>query len=205
MRAKALHRTHGARHTHTHTHTQEGNAAWLVSSQAPSGGLARGDLASRGCWGGLMAGCAQHLLANAQSPRTRELLFVITLDGQQCSLAAPPVRPEGHLPVSSGRVRAGAWRSGRAPAHCTAPVVHAADRQTPHVPRSGALCCRCSASPHSDENLMVWNASVLGPDESVWEGGVFSLRCARLLTLRPGPSRTRRHPAANAALCPVEL
>jgi hypothetical protein len=52
---------------------------------------------------------------------------------------------------------------------------------------------------------MVWNASVLGPDESVWEGGVFSLRCASLLTLRPGPSGTRRHPAANAAPCSVEL
>jgi len=52
---------------------------------------------------------------------------------------------------------------------------------------------------------MVWNASVLGPDESVWEGGVFSLRCARLLTLRPGPNRTRRHPAADAAPRPAQL
>ncbi|KAK9825135.1 hypothetical protein WJX81_002732 [Elliptochloris bilobata] len=34
----------------------------------------------------------------------------------------------------------------------------------------------CSASPTSDENLFVWSATVFGPDESIWEGGVFSLR-----------------------------
>lgn len=33
-----------------------------------------------------------------------------------------------------------------------------------------------SASPHSDDNLYVWSATVMGPDESPWEGGVFSLR-----------------------------
>lgn len=27
-----------------------------------------------------------------------------------------------------------------------------------------------SASPVSDDNLFVWNASVMGPDESPWEG-----------------------------------
>ncbi|CAN6562769.1 unnamed protein product [Malus baccata var. baccata] len=34
----------------------------------------------------------------------------------------------------------------------------------------------CSASPLSDDNLMVWSATVFGPDETPWEGGVFSLR-----------------------------
>lgn len=34
----------------------------------------------------------------------------------------------------------------------------------------------CSASPQSEENLFVWNATVFGPDETPWEGGVFSLR-----------------------------
>mmetsp|Transcript_32843 Transcript_32843/g.53289 ORF Transcript_32843/g.53289 Transcript_32843/m.53289 type:complete len:156 (+) Transcript_32843:126-593(+) len=34
----------------------------------------------------------------------------------------------------------------------------------------------CSASPISDENLLVWGATIFGPDESPWEGGVYSLR-----------------------------
>ncbi|GHP01260.1 hypothetical protein PPROV_000001600 [Pycnococcus provasolii] len=34
----------------------------------------------------------------------------------------------------------------------------------------------CSASPHSDDNLFVWNATIFGPDETPWEGGIFSLR-----------------------------
>eukprot|EP01118_Nematostelium_gracile_P004240 TRINITY_DN14979_c0_g1_i1.p1 TRINITY_DN14979_c0_g1~~TRINITY_DN14979_c0_g1_i1.p1 ORF type:complete len:160 (-),score=30.57 TRINITY_DN14979_c0_g1_i1:48-527(-) len=33
-----------------------------------------------------------------------------------------------------------------------------------------------SASPINDENLLVWNASILGPDDSPWEGGIYSLR-----------------------------
>ncbi|XP_042382923.1 ubiquitin-conjugating enzyme E2 2-like isoform X2 [Zingiber officinale] len=33
-----------------------------------------------------------------------------------------------------------------------------------------------SASPSSDENLFVWSATILGPDETPWEGGVFGLR-----------------------------
>eukprot|EP00850_Spirogloea_muscicola_P002944 SM000011S19122 [mRNA] locus=s11:1082234:1084183:+ [translate_table: standard] len=34
----------------------------------------------------------------------------------------------------------------------------------------------CSASPHSEENLFVWGATIFGPDETPWEGGIFSLR-----------------------------
>ncbi|CAK9212540.1 hypothetical protein BDL97_18G047700 [Sphagnum fallax] len=34
----------------------------------------------------------------------------------------------------------------------------------------------CSASPHGDENLFVWGATIFGPDETAWEGGIFSLR-----------------------------
>ncbi|KAJ1619877.1 ubiquitin-conjugating enzyme/RWD-like protein [Pavlovales sp. CCMP2436] len=33
-----------------------------------------------------------------------------------------------------------------------------------------------SASPVSDENLYVWNATIFGPDDSPWEGGVYTMR-----------------------------
>jgi len=34
----------------------------------------------------------------------------------------------------------------------------------------------CSAAPASESNLFVWNASIIGPDESPWEGGIYGLR-----------------------------
>lgn len=34
----------------------------------------------------------------------------------------------------------------------------------------------CSASPVTDDNLFVWTASVFGPDDTPWEGGIFSLK-----------------------------
>mmetsp|Transcript_11597 Transcript_11597/g.27566 ORF Transcript_11597/g.27566 Transcript_11597/m.27566 type:complete len:173 (-) Transcript_11597:43-561(-) len=34
----------------------------------------------------------------------------------------------------------------------------------------------CSASPVSEDNMLLWNATIIGPDESPWEGGIFSLR-----------------------------
>ena len=33
-----------------------------------------------------------------------------------------------------------------------------------------------SAAPISDANLLVWNASIFGPDETPWEGGIYPLR-----------------------------
>ena len=33
-----------------------------------------------------------------------------------------------------------------------------------------------SASPVSEENLYVWNATIFGPDDSPWEGGVYTMR-----------------------------
>lgn len=33
-----------------------------------------------------------------------------------------------------------------------------------------------SAAPLSEDNMFVWNASIIGPDESPWEGGIYALR-----------------------------
>ena len=38
----------------------------------------------------------------------------------------------------------------------------------------------CSASPHSDDNLFVWSATIFGPDETAWEGS-----CALCLPRAP--------------------
>lgn len=34
----------------------------------------------------------------------------------------------------------------------------------------------CSASPVSDESLFLWDATIFGPEETPFEGGIFSLR-----------------------------
>ena len=34
----------------------------------------------------------------------------------------------------------------------------------------------CSAAPVSESNIFVWDASIIGPDESPWEGGIYGLR-----------------------------
>jgi ubiquitin-conjugating enzyme E2 A len=33
-----------------------------------------------------------------------------------------------------------------------------------------------SASPLSDDSLFVWTATIFGPNDTAWEGGIFSLR-----------------------------
>jgi ubiquitin-conjugating enzyme E2 A len=33
-----------------------------------------------------------------------------------------------------------------------------------------------SAGPLSEENIFVWAASIFGPSDTPWEGGIFSLR-----------------------------
>jgi len=34
----------------------------------------------------------------------------------------------------------------------------------------------CSASPLSDDSLFVWTATILGPQDTPWESGIFNLR-----------------------------
>ncbi|KAK9804025.1 hypothetical protein WJX73_003094, partial [Symbiochloris irregularis] len=48
-----------------------------------------------------------------------------------------------------------------------------------------------SASPTSDENLLVWTATVFGPDETAWEGGIFSLRITFAEAYPDKPPRVR--------------
>lgn len=66
----------------------------------------------------------------------------------------------------------------------------------------------CSAAPVSDSNLFVWNASIIGPNESPWEGGIFSLRLQFSEKYPSEPPRVRFtcemfHPNvyADGALC----
>lgn len=49
----------------------------------------------------------------------------------------------------------------------------------------------CSASPASEDNLFVWTASIFGPDETPWEGGIFSLRITFTERYPEKPPRVR--------------
>lgn len=48
-----------------------------------------------------------------------------------------------------------------------------------------------SASPLSDDNLFVWGASILGPPDTPWEGGVFQLRITFSENYPEKPPRVR--------------
>lgn len=50
----------------------------------------------------------------------------------------------------------------------------------------------CSASPATEDNLFLWNATIIGPDESPWEGG------ARITALRPRADGVRSYKAGVA-------
>ena len=48
-----------------------------------------------------------------------------------------------------------------------------------------------SASPLSDENLLVWGGTVFGPDDTSWEGGIFSMRLTFTEQYPDKPPRVR--------------
>uniref|UniRef100_A0A803KVT9 UBC core domain-containing protein n=1 Tax=Chenopodium quinoa TaxID=63459 RepID=A0A803KVT9_CHEQI len=57
----------------------------------------------------------------------------------------------------------------------------------------------------SDDNLFVWSATIFGPDETPWEGGVFSLRLTFTDNYPEKPPRVRFtsdifHPNGNNSL-----
>ncbi|KAA8492100.1 Ubiquitin-conjugating enzyme E2 2 [Porphyridium purpureum] len=49
----------------------------------------------------------------------------------------------------------------------------------------------CSASPLSESNLFVWGATIFGPSETPWEGGVYSLRLTFTEQYPEKPPRVR--------------
>lgn len=49
----------------------------------------------------------------------------------------------------------------------------------------------CSASPLSEENLFVWGATIFGPPETPWEGGVYALRLTFTEAYPEKPPRVR--------------
>ena len=50
----------------------------------------------------------------------------------------------------------------------------------------------CSAAPLNETNLFLWNASIIGPDDSPWEGGIYSLRLQFPESYPSKPPRVRK-------------
>ena len=48
-----------------------------------------------------------------------------------------------------------------------------------------------SASPVSDDNMYLWQATIIGPDESPWEGGIYSVRLTFTEQYPTKPPRVR--------------
>mmetsp|Transcript_10705 Transcript_10705/g.32777 ORF Transcript_10705/g.32777 Transcript_10705/m.32777 type:complete len:158 (+) Transcript_10705:409-882(+) len=49
----------------------------------------------------------------------------------------------------------------------------------------------CSASPQNEEDLFIWCATVFGPPETPWEGGIYSLRLTFSENYPEKPPRVR--------------
>lgn len=48
-----------------------------------------------------------------------------------------------------------------------------------------------SASPLGDDNILVWGGTVFGPDDTAWEGGIFSMRLTFTEQYPDKPPRVR--------------
>ncbi|PNH08919.1 Aurora kinase C, partial [Tetrabaena socialis] len=93
--------------------------------------------------------------------------------------AAAPGPPAGMAEVAQGpslpspprdHVAPKAYESARTPARSSSPY------SLQLIRISSAVLQGCSASPIDEGNLLVWAASLCGPDNTEWEGGIFSLR-----------------------------
>mmetsp|Transcript_21980 Transcript_21980/g.43208 ORF Transcript_21980/g.43208 Transcript_21980/m.43208 type:complete len:225 (-) Transcript_21980:645-1319(-) len=92
---------------------------------------------------------------------------------------AAPVAPAAPTPAPSASGASGASRSGAASSSTSSVATLTASKQRlmsdlremHNEPPEG-----CSAAPANETNLYVWNASIIGPDESPWEGGIYGLR-----------------------------
>eukprot|EP00187_Rhodella_violacea_P013248 CAMPEP_0184718638 /NCGR_PEP_ID=MMETSP0314-20130426/7776_1 /TAXON_ID=38298 /ORGANISM="Rhodella maculata, Strain CCMP 736" /LENGTH=154 /DNA_ID=CAMNT_0027182403 /DNA_START=164 /DNA_END=628 /DNA_ORIENTATION=- len=49
----------------------------------------------------------------------------------------------------------------------------------------------CSASPLADEDLFIWGATIFGPSDTPWEGGIYSLRLTFTAQYPSKPPRVR--------------
>lgn len=57
----------------------------------------------------------------------------------------------------------------------------------------------CSAAPIDESDLYVWNATLIGPEHSPWEGGIFTLRLSKYLILQI--NEWRRWSIHSCAVC----
>jgi len=63
---------------------------------------------------------------------------------------------------------------------------------TPHAPHAHPTPQGCSASPINEgDDLFTWNATILGPSDSPFEGGIFGLKITFTESYPSRPPRVR--------------